>query len=336
MLASAVRVGGCAPGSRAAFGGGGAALVPPSWYALPGCGSWRLPWFPFPPCLCPCSCPFLVLGWFPAPMWCLFRRPVPMGACPHLGPLRALLPECPLLSLALPFPLSFPFLVWWWRGGEGAPMAQALGVGGLKPLAEGLGGVGGAEALDRIVEEGLPCRLRHDGLGGGLVGVGGGAGADLLEGVHHVHPISPSRSPGPLHPAAELLQSGGRPPGEVGGGLGGEWSVPWVLERRGEDVDLWWWWGWRCLGEWERRWRGLGVEDGYGRRGEREGEVGMGRRWRAWWRLGEREWWWRGRGVVDGYGWRGERGARRGRWGEGEVDVGRRWRAWRRRGERER
>ena len=46
---------------------------------------------------------------------------------PHLGPLRALLPECPLLSYALPLPLSFPFLVWWWRGGEGAPMAEAWG-----------------------------------------------------------------------------------------------------------------------------------------------------------------------------------------------------------------
>ena len=126
MLAFAVRVGGCAPGSRAAFGGAGAVLVPTSWYALPGCGSWRVPWCPFPLCLGPRSCPFLVLGWFPAPMLCLFRCPVPMGACPHLGPLRALLPECPLLSLALPLLFSFPFLVWWWRGGEGALMAQAL------------------------------------------------------------------------------------------------------------------------------------------------------------------------------------------------------------------
>ena len=47
---------------------------------------------------------------------------------------------------------------------------------------------------------------------GGLVWVGGGGGADLLEGVHHLHPFSPSCSPGPLHPAAELLQSGGRLP----------------------------------------------------------------------------------------------------------------------------
>ena len=42
----------------------------------------------------------------------------------------------------------------------------------------------------------------------------------------------------------------------------------------------------------------------------------MGRRWRARWRPGEREWWWRGLGVMDGYGRRGERGARRGVWGE--------------------
>ena len=130
MLASVVCVGGCAPGCLGVFGGGGAALVPPSWYALPGCGSWRLPWCPFPPCLGPGSRPFLVLGWFPAPMWCLFRRPVPASACPHLGPLRALLPECSLVPLALPLPLSCPFLVWWWRegrGGEGAPAAQAWG-----------------------------------------------------------------------------------------------------------------------------------------------------------------------------------------------------------------
>ena len=120
------------------------------------------------------------------------------------------------------------------------------------------------------------------------------------------------------------------------GAWGGVGSVPGVLERWGEYVDLRWWRGWRCLGERERRWRGLGMEDGYGWRGEREGEVDMGRRGRAWWRPGEREWWWRKLGVVDGYGRRGERGARWGLWGEGEVDVGRRWRAWRHRGERER
>ena len=62
----------------------------------------------------------------------------------------------------------------------------------------------------------------------------------------------------------------------------------------------------------------------------------MGRRWRAWWRLGEREWWLRGLGVVNGYGRRGERGARRSLWGEGEVDMGRRWRSCWSPGERER
>ena len=207
------------------FGGAGAALVPPSWCALPGCGSWCLPWCPFPPCLGPRSRPFLVLGWFPAPMCCRFRRPVPASACPHLGPFRALLPECSLVPLALPLPLSCPFLVWWWRegrDGEGAPAAQAWGWVAWSHWRRALGGVGGAEALDRNAEEGLPCRLRHDGLRGGLVGVCGGAGAHLLEGMHHVHPFVPSRSSGPLHPAAELLQSGGRPPGEVGGGPGGE------------------------------------------------------------------------------------------------------------------
>ena len=105
-----------------------------------------------------------------------------------------------------------------WGGGADGP---GLGVRGLEPLAEGLRGVGGAEALDPVAEEGPPCRLRHDGLRGRLVGVGEGAGAHLLEDVHHVHPFLPSRSPGPLHPAAELLQSRGRPPGEVGGGPGG-------------------------------------------------------------------------------------------------------------------
>ena len=203
------------------FAQGGAALVPPSCYALPGCGSWCLPWCPLPLCLGHRPCPFLVLGWFPAPTLCLFRCPVPMGACPSLGPLRAPLSECPLLSLALPLPVPFPFPVWWWLGWGGDADGPGLGSGGLEPLAEGLVGVGGAEALDRVAEEGLLCRLRHDGLRGCLVGVGGVAGTHLLEGVHHVHPFLPSRSPGPLHPAAELLQSGGRPPGELGGGPGG-------------------------------------------------------------------------------------------------------------------
>ena len=167
----------------------------------------------------------------PAPSWSLVSflppRCVASGAlslwalAPHLGPLCAPLPECPFSFLALPLPVPFPFPVWFFVGWGGGANGPGLGVGGLEPLAEGLGGVGGAEALDRVEEEGLPCRLRHDGLRGGLLGVGGSAGADLLEGVHHVHPFSPSRSPGPLHPVAELLQSGGRPPGEVGGGLGG-------------------------------------------------------------------------------------------------------------------
>ena len=74
---------------------------------------------------------------------------------PHLGPFRAPLPECPFLSLALPLPVPFPFPVLWTLVGGGGADGPGLGVGTLEPLGEGLGGVGGAEALDRIAEEGL-------------------------------------------------------------------------------------------------------------------------------------------------------------------------------------
>ena len=210
-------------------------------------------------------------------------------------------------------------------------------MGGLEPLAEGLGGVGGAEALDRIAAEGLPCRLRHGGLHGGLVGVGGGADAHLPEGMHPVHPIVPSCSPGPPHPAAELLQSGGRPPGEVGGRLGGGGGV---LARgpgaarggRGPVVVV----GVTVPGA-----AGAAVAEagGGGRVRVEGGTGGGGGHGAAVARLvasggagvvvsgaGGGEWVWAG----------GERGARRGLSGEGEVDMGRQWRSWWRLGERER
>ena len=77
------------------------------------------------------------------------------------------------------------------------------------------------------------------------------------------------------------------------------------------------WRAWLCLGEGERRWLGLGVEDGYGRRGGREarwgpwgeGVVDMRRRSVAWWRLGERERWWRGPGSGVAYGRRAGTGS---------------------------
>ena len=208
-------------------------------------------------------------------------------------------------------------------------------MGGLEPMAEGLGGVEGAKALDRIAEEGLPCRLRHDGLRAASLG-SAGVRVRISSKVCTMCTASCLPAP-PAHftQRQSSYKAGAHHQARWAGALGGEGSVPGVLEPRGEDVDLWLCWGWRCLGERERRWRGLGVEDGYGQRGEREGGVDVGRRWRAWWRLGEREWWWPGLGVVDGYGG-GNREPGRGPWGEGEVDVGRGWRAWRRRGERER
>ena len=125
-MASDVCFGGVCWGVWWGWGGAGPPVVVcPSWVwvVVPAV-------VPFSSVFCPRSRPFLVLGWFPAPMWCRFRRPVPASACPHLGPLRALLPECSLVPLSLPLPLSCPFLVWWWRegrGGEGAPAAQAWG-----------------------------------------------------------------------------------------------------------------------------------------------------------------------------------------------------------------
>ena len=105
----------------------------------------------------------------------------------------------------------------------------------------------------------------------------------------------------------------------------GEGSVPGVLERQGEDVDLRRWCAWRRRGERERWWRGLGVGVVYGSR--REGEVDLGRRWRSWWRPPERE--------------QRERGPGGSWWGLGERErhklvVEARWQCAVRGGERER
>ena len=127
--------------------------------------------------------------------------------CVAPGALSLWAPTCYLGSLLAPLPRAFslPFLFpvwWWWRcgGACGAQGPHAWGQGCLEPPAKGFGGVGGAEALDRVSEEGFPCRLRHGGLGGGLVEVCGGGGADLLEGVHHVPPLSPFALPRPTLP----------------------------------------------------------------------------------------------------------------------------------------
>ena len=110
---------------------------------------------------------------------------------------------------------------------------------------------------------------------------------------------------------AGALGGGGvraRGPGVAGGGPGPA-AVAGVAARSGAGAAV----------------AKLGVEDGYGRRREREawwgswgeGEVDMGERWRAWWRLGERE--------------RRERGPGRSWWRLGEPErcdrvVEARWR----------
>ena len=97
-------------------------------------------------------------------------------------------------------------------------MAHAWGMGGLEPPAEGFGGVGGAEPLKCVSEERFPCSPRHGSLRGGVVGVGGGAGENFLEGVEAMAPLSPACYPSPPHLVAGSLQGGGGPPGELGGG----------------------------------------------------------------------------------------------------------------------
>ena len=178
-------------------------------------------------------------------------------------------------------------------------------MGGLEPLAESLGGVGGRRPW-------TASRRRASHAACGMMAAGaaslGSAGVRMRISSKVCTICTPSRLFAFLAHFTQRQSSckaGADHQARWEGARGGEGSVPGVLERRGEDVDLRWGWGWRCLGARERRWRGLGVEDGYGRRKEREGEVDMGRRWRACWRLGEREWWWRGLGVVDGYGRQG-------------------------------
>ena len=257
-------------------------------------------------------------------------------AC-HLGRYRAPLPECPSLPLALPLPVPFPFPVsWWWWGGGGGADGPGLGVGGLEALAEGSRGVGEAEALDRVPEESFPCRLQHDDLPGGLAGV---SGVRVRTSSKVCTMCTPSRLPAPpahFTQQRSSCKAGADHQASWAGAGGGEGSQLEVLEWREEDVDMRRWQAWWRLGERERRWRGLGVEDGYGLRGERkarwgpwgEGSVDMGRQWCAWQRLGERERRWRGLGVGVAYGRRGEREARWSSWGGGIMDMGQRWRAW--------
>ena len=159
--------------------------------------------------------------------------------------------------------------------------------------------------------------------------------------------VTPSRLPAPpahFTQRRSSCKAGADHQARWGGAWGGEGSELEVLEWREENMDMRRWRArWR-LGERVRLWRGLGLEDGYGRRGEREarwgpwgeGVVDMGRRWCAWRRLGERERRWRELGVGVAYGRRGEREARWGSSGEEVVDMGRWWRAWCCFGERER
>ena len=93
--------------------GGGAVLVFPLWRALPVCAPWCPQLRPLPLCHGPWPCLFLALWWFSAPVLCLSRCPVPVGAC--------LLPWASPRPLAVgpPFAFSLPGVVVLGRGGGG-------------------------------------------------------------------------------------------------------------------------------------------------------------------------------------------------------------------------
>ena len=116
---------------------------------------------------------------------------------------------------------------WWWRL-RGA-VGGCLRMRGLEPPAEGFGGVGGAEALNRFTEDRFPCSSRHGGLQSVVVGVGGRGDEHFLKVVEAVAPVWPARSRCPPHPAAELPQGGDGPIGRRQRGLG----------RRASSIGSW-------------------------------------------------------------------------------------------------
>ena len=218
---------------------------PPSVGVCSGAGPRSVP---FPQGFGPRHFPLPVLvapRWFLVPVVCCAQGPCSRRGVPVTPRLPS--PLCPGPSLC---PVPFWCLGGWvvvglrgrrWPMG-GAALSAATGGGSW--------GCRGAEAGNRVPVEHFPCSPRHGGLLGGVIRFGGGAGKDFLEGVEALAPLSPARSPCPLHQAAELPQGRGGPPGEVGGGV---WR--WALS----------------LGSWSGRGRGWGL-------GMRVDGMGSGRR----------------------------------------------------------
>ena len=276
--------------------GGGAVLVSPLWHALPVYAPWCPALRPLSLRHGPWSFPSLACWWFPAPVSCRPRCPVPVRAC-----LLLWAPPRPLSGVSLPVPcpplacaLCLPgVVVVGWAGGLWGADGPCLGPGGLEPPAEGFGGAGGAEAMGRVPEEGFSCRLPHYGLQG-LAGVQVRISSNVCT------MCTPSRLPAP--PALWTQQRSSR---KAGADHQARWAGAWG----GEGLEL------EVL---ERRWWGLGVGDAYGWWGQREAQWGswgeedveIERRWRALRRPGEREQRWPEVGVEDAYERRGKREAR--------------------------
>ena len=95
-----------------------------------------------------------------------------------------------------------------------------LGTGRSGATGEGLRGRRKGEALSHVPEDSFPLGWGHGGLWGGVAGVVGVAGEEILGGVHAVVQPLPACSPCQAHPPKQLLQVGGGPPGENSGGVG--------------------------------------------------------------------------------------------------------------------
>ena len=195
-------------------------------------------------------------------------------ACYH-GPFLAPLPGCPFPSLALHLPVPFSFPVWWRWGGGGSVGRRWPTPGGGWSGATGVGfwGVWGRQRPWTASWRRAP----HAACGMAASGAArlGLAGLRMPISLKVCTMCTPYRLPAP--PVHFTQRRSSRKAGAdhqarwaAAWGGGGERSELKVLEG---VVDMGRRWrAWRRLGERERRWRALGVEDAYGRRGEREAQ----------------------------------------------------------------
>ena len=226
-------------------------LVPPLWRAIPVCAPWCPSLRSLPLCHGPWSCPFMALWWLLAPVLCRPRCPVPVGACPlpwatprPLAGLSFSFP-CPPLALALSLP---GVVVVGWGGACGAPITHAWGwvVWSHRQRVAGVWGGQRPLTASRRSASHAACGMAASGAASlGSAGLGVQISWKVCTICTH------SRLPAPpthFTPRRSFCKAGADNQASRAGAWGGEGSELGVLERRR---------------------RGLGVEDAYGRRRKR-------------------------------------------------------------------